>query len=379
MISAHKCHSILAAALILLWASPLFADEPQTKYVPGKGDVPQTIVSPLGKDMTLKFNDEFDAVPDKDGQPYIDRSKWQTTFWQGSAERTLISNGETQYYMDKDYAGKNNFPVEKRPNPFSFETPGILTITASKTPQDLWSNYWMGKERCITSGLLCSDRKFTFKYGYVEGRFKFPMQRGTWPAFWMLPDDPSLSKPDPATVPTTAPAPSKHWWTKQDVQAHPWPPEIDIIETMGHWKTRFDTGYIAPKGEKVKVSQWMHDTGADLSADFHTWGLEWDENCMVWTFDGKIIAHGNISPSFRRPFYLLIQLAAGGNWYSQEMKAAKTPHAFWEVDWDSMPWKLECDYVRVYQAAPGTPPAAPFTDDKTPGAGHYNQNGTAPK
>jgi hypothetical protein len=39
-------------------------------------DVPQTITSPLGKKLTLKFHDEFDAVKDKDGQPYIDRTKW---------------------------------------------------------------------------------------------------------------------------------------------------------------------------------------------------------------------------------------------------------------------------------------------------------------
>lgn len=65
------------------------------------GGVPETILSPLGKKMTLKFHDEFDGVIDKDGQPYIDRSKWKTTFWQGSSCRTLTGNGKAQYYMDK--------------------------------------------------------------------------------------------------------------------------------------------------------------------------------------------------------------------------------------------------------------------------------------
>ena len=203
MTTVSKYRSAMIAVVLLVFGPYLLAAEPETEYAPGPGDVPQTITSPLGKPMTLKFHDEFDAVPDKDGQPYIDRSKWQTTFWQGSSERTLIGNGETQYYMDKDYAGKNNLPVEQRPNPFSFAKPGILTITASKTPKELWGNYWMGEGRCITSGMLCSDRRFTFKYGYVEGRFKIPTQRGTWPAFWMLPNDPSLSTAEVA--PTTAP------------------------------------------------------------------------------------------------------------------------------------------------------------------------------
>src|SRR5688572_15091226 len=35
--------------------------------------VPLKIKAPSGKEMTLRFHDEFDAMTDKDGQPYIDR------------------------------------------------------------------------------------------------------------------------------------------------------------------------------------------------------------------------------------------------------------------------------------------------------------------
>jgi hypothetical protein len=42
--------------------------------------VPQTITSPLGHKLSLKFHDELDAVPDKDAKPCIDRSRWQTAF-----------------------------------------------------------------------------------------------------------------------------------------------------------------------------------------------------------------------------------------------------------------------------------------------------------
>ena len=47
--------------------------------------------------------------------------------------------------------------------------------------------------------------------------------------------------------------------------------------------------------------------------------------------------------------HILINLAAGGNWYTQEMKTAGKPCRQWEVDYESMPWKMECDYVRVYR------------------------------
>jgi len=290
--------------------------------------VPQTITSPLGKTLELKFLDEFYAVPDKDGQPYIDRHKWQTTFWQGSSNRTLTGNGEAQYYMDKDYSGQNKVPKEQWPNPFSFETPGILTISATKVPQELWGNWWMGPQRPYSSGLLDSDGLFTFKHGYVEGRFKLPGNRGAWPAFWLLPDDPALG---------------------QGVAAHPWPPEFDIFEFFGHRPTKFTTGLIAPKTEHVKVTRWMQDAGLDVSQDFHVWGFEWDESTAVWTFDGKEVARAALTPGFDRPMYLLINLAVGGNWYSQEMTAAGTPHTPWDVDETTMPWKMECDYVRVYQ------------------------------
>jgi len=82
--------------------------------------------------------------------------------------------------------------------------------------------------------------------------------------------------------------------------------------------------------------------------DFHTWGFEWDGDRMIW-FDGKPWAHTETPESMKRPMYLLINLAIGGNWYSQEMKAAGKDCKQWEVDEALMPWKMECDFVRVYQ------------------------------
>ena len=293
--------------------------------------VPQTIVSPLGKPMTLKFDDEFDGVLDKDGQRCIDHSKWQTTFWQGSSERTLLANLEAEYYMDKDYAGRGEISPDQRIDPFSFEAPGILTISASKVPTNLWHNFWMGPQRCFASGLLISDKRFDFKYGYVEGRFKLPGNRGAWPAFWLLGDDPSLGDPG---------------------KAHEWPPEIDIFEYMGHWVNKHDGTIIAQKTAADKVNDWVlryHDVGFDISTNFHTWGVEWNEQEIAFVFDGKIWTEGKTPPSMHRMMYLLINLAVGGKWYSDEMRNKGTPHKPWEVDDASMPWKMDCDYVRVYQ------------------------------
>lgn len=292
---------------------------------------PQTIISPLGQRMTLKFDDEFNGVVGADGQRGIDPSKWQTTFWQGSSERTLTGNLEAEYYMDKNYAGRGEIPPDERINPFSFETPGVLTISATKVSTNLWHNFWMGPERCYASGLLISDKRFNFKYGYVEGRFKLPGNRGAWPAFWLLGDDPSLGD-----------AP----------KAHEWPPEIDIFEYMGHWVDKHDGTIIAQKSAADAVNDWVlryHDVGFDLSTNFHTWAVEWNEKEIAFVFDGKVWTKGKTPPSMHRAMYLLINLAVGGKWYSDEMKNLGTPHKPWEVDTASMPWKMECDYVRVYE------------------------------
>jgi serralysin len=290
--------------------------------------VPQTITSPLGKTMTLKFDDEFDAVTDKDGQPYIDRSKWQTTFWQGSSERTLAGNGEAQLYLDKDYKGSNKVPVKQGLNPFSFDQPGVLTISAGKVPEELWGNFGMTTQRCFASGLLDSDKRFVFKYGYVEGRFKLPNNRGAWPAFWLLGDDTSQTNAE---------------------LAHEWPPEIDIFEFFGHRPTRHSSGILARKGEKLDWKFGYDEVGFDITKGFHTWAVEWNATNIVLTFDGKIWARSNTTKSLQRPMYLLVNLAVGGKWYSDEMRNRGTPHKPWDVDESSMPWKMECDYVRVYQ------------------------------
>jgi len=311
---------------------PLVNTAPPPSLTRGDGTpVPQTIVAPSGKTLTLTFDDEFDPVTDKDGKPYIDRRKWQTTFWQGSSQRTLWGNNEAEYYTDKDYSGDWKLMPDQDGvlNPFSFETPGVLTIDATKVPQELWKKYYMGEERCFSSGLLISDHRFNFQYGYITGRFKLPNNRGAWPAFWLLGDDPTGAKDQGA--------------------AHHWGPEVDIFEFFGHRPTKHSAGIIGVKGEKLPWRFGFNEVGYDITKDFHTWGLEWNADNMIFTFDGQVWEKTVTPESFKHPMYLLINLAVGGRWYSQEMGQLGTPYKPWEVDETTMPWKMECNYVRVYQ------------------------------
>ncbi|HWI58258.1 MAG TPA: glycoside hydrolase family 16 protein [Bacillota bacterium] len=290
--------------------------------------VPEFILAPSGKKRWLKFADEFEAVKDTDGQPDVNRRKWQTTFWQGSSQRTLWGNLEAQYYVDKHYTGDPKLEPGVVLNPFSYEKPGILTISATKVPQKLWKKFWMGEQRCFASGLLISDKQFDFQYGYIEGRFKLPANRGAWPAFWLLGNDPKLGSED---------------------KAHEWGPEVDIFEFFGHRPTKHSAGVIGRGDEKPTFKFGYNEVGKDLTKEFHTWALEWDTDQLLFLFDGKVWAKGSTPASLNRPMYLLINLAVGGKWYGEEMSAQGVPTKPWQVDEQSMPWNMECDYVRVYQ------------------------------
>jgi len=196
-----------------------------------------------------------------------------------------------------------------------------------------------GGAQKFASGAFTSYDKFTQTYGYFEARIKMPKARGAgiWPAFWSLPD---RGRDYPQKIRST-------YRTK----AHGQGIEIDIFEFMGHWKTKFSGNVLAPKGEKNPWRLRFKEVGKDITKEFHTWAVEWNAEEVILTFDGEIWTRDKTPESLRRPMYLLVNLAVGGKWFSSEMTNAKTPAQAWEVDDATMPWKMECDYVRVYQVA----------------------------
>lgn len=325
-LAAVACSALLAAGAAHAADMPTTGPADQQNPPIQASGVPANITSPLGRKMTLRFADEFDGVAGPGGGREVDSNKWQTTFWQGSSERTLLGNLEAQYYFDKGYAGKGE--TGERIDPFSFGSPGVLTISATKVPEKLWSNWWMGDQRPFASGILISDKHFTFEYGYVEGRFKLPGKRGAWPAFWLLGNEPKMGDAN---------------------EAHRWPPEIDVFEFFGHRPTKHTAGIIPPNEDDSLWHFGMNEPGIDISQDFHIWGCEWNAEEIAFTFDGKIWARTKTPPLLRRHMYLLVNLAVGGKWYSEEMSGSGTPTKPWEVDEGSMPWKMQCDWVRVYQ------------------------------
>ncbi len=178
-----------------------------------------------------------------------------------------------------------------------------------------------------TSAKLVSKGKGAWQYGYVEVRAKLPQGRGTWPAIWMLPEVNNFGG-----------------WPKSG--------EIDIMEHVG-----YDPGTVHGT---VHTEAFNHLLGTQkggklvvptFASEFHTYAVDWKKDQMDFYIDGKHYfsfkntGKGYQEWPFDQPFYLILNLAVGGNWGGKE-----------GVDPAIWPQRMEVDYVRVYNQNPNQNP-----------------------
>lgn len=222
---------------------------------------------PAGKTWIQTFRDDFTLPP-------LDSRRWNTTYPNG--DRTLTSNGEAQWYMD---------------DAFEFSPEGVLKIRADQRQVNGY-NY--------TSGMAATWGKFSQQYGYFEMRAKLPRGKGLWPAFWLLPT------------------------------SYKWPPEIDIMEHLGHLDpvVYFSNHWCEACAHKNLTQPFL---GPDFTADFHIFGLEWDPAYLAWYVDNveKFRTTTNIP---QIPMYVLLNLAVGGYWPGYPDGTTVFP-AYYEIDW----------------------------------------------
>ena len=252
----------------------------------------------------LIFSDEFNGTS-------LDMKKWNYEVH----EKGWVNN-ELQEYV----AGTDNTYLEN----------GHLVIKANKDGDR------------ITSGRINTQSKFNFKYGRVEARIKFPEGKGLLPAFWMMPQDESLYGQ----------------WPKCG--------EIDIAEVLGdNTKKLYSTIHFGEEnGSQVEKQGALELKEGSLSDSYHVIACEWQPDSIKMYMDGKLVAQMydwftrdpnsgeyTFPAPFDQPFYIIFNLAVGGNWPGNPDET---------LDYDKA--KLEVDYVRVYQNAVST----------------YNENVTKP-
>lgn len=262
--------------------------------------------------LALTFEDTFDSLDLWDGQS----GTWDTNYWWGAENgSTLSNNGELQWYIDHDYTP--TAAVE----PFTIDN-GILTITAAPAPDAIQAEI-DGYQ--YTSGMLTSYESFTQTYGYFEIRADMPDGQGLWPSFWVLPADGS------------------------------WPPELDVIEMRG--QNPHELILTAHSNETGSHSIDRNNVDVADTSGFHSYGVLWGPDHIVWYFDGIEVARTGTPSDMNQAMYMIVNLAVGG--------IAGAP-----ADGLATPGQMRIDHIRAYDLveAPPTEPVENVTIFGTAGA-----------
>lgn len=214
-------------------------------------------------------------------------------------------NNELQSYVDS----KDNIYVKD----------GELIIQALKTQT--------GDQVTYTSGRINTKDKHDYQYGRFEARAKVPSGKGFLPAFWMMPTNENLYGQ----------------WPKCG--------EIDIMEVLGD--VTDETHGTLHFGEPHTFSQGSYKlSSGDFSSEYHVFACEWEPGEIRFYVDGELYhtendwftkksGFGTVTypAPFDQPFYLILNLAVGGNW----------PGNPGENDVFGENARLCVDYVKVYQ------------------------------
>ena len=183
---------------------------------------------------------------------------------------------------------------------------GILKINAIK------ENY---SGSTYTSARLLSKNKFSFKYGKIDVRAKFPVGVGTWPAIWML---------------------------GGNINSVSWPAcgEIDIAEHLGRDLNKI-FGTLHYPGRSGGNADGKTLVISNATTEFHNYIVEWTPNYIKIYVDTQLyhtFVNSSLSP-FNQNFFIILNLAMGGSF------GGTIDPAFTNAS-------MEIDYVRVYKIIP---------------------------
>jgi len=277
---------------------------------------------------TLVWNDEFEGDA-------VDRSKWDFD----------LGNGFYDYRVHEWIAGWGNEELQY----YTGEPENVRVADSCLFIRDVKAPL----HGCgYTSARLKTKARdgrvlFAKLYGRVEFRARVPWGKGLWPALWMLPVDDKYGG-----------------WAASG--------EIDLMEIVGEQPhevlNSLHFGSAFPRRSLITTT---HALGQSSVSDWHCYAVEWEpgeirfyvdeqQTCSYrhwWSCsklqDGQGVeaaAAAELNPwpaPFDQPFYLLMNVAVGGNFPGH-------PNAQ-----TVFPAELVVDWVRVYDKVGGYGPAAP--------------------
>lgn len=232
----------------------------------------------------------------------LDRSRWKTSLPWGP-DTTI--NRELQYFVN---TFGNNPPAY---DPFVF-TGETLKITGIETPPELLA---AANNKQYLSGVISTSDYFEMTYGYVEMSARVASGQGLLSTFYLFNQEFEKNKP-----------------------------EIDILEYIGsrpdktyqtyHYYDSNRARYAS--GEKHSSPTMETVTGVDMSQGFHTYGVLWEEELVIWYVDGQEVQRITGPRVSDEPMNIIAQLVVGSEWIGSPTAA-------------SIPAVFEIDYIRAWQ------------------------------
>ncbi len=275
----------------------------------------------LASTATLTYSNEFNSL----------------NWWNGTSGLDFAPGWHVAYNPDSRgfNAGDNEtwninptFEGTKSANTFAVNN-GILTLTAKPTDPAI-AQYTGGFK--YTGGQVSTFHEFSQTYGYFEMRAKLPAGSGLGSAFWLLNEDMK------------------------------WPPEIDVMESVGRDPTAIFTTAHSGDANSTHTAVGSNANGpiysnqgwsrvADMSADFHTYGLNWQADKITWYMDGVKLFEMNTPADMNKPMYLLAGVGVSNNDWIGYASPTTTG-------------QMQIDYLRAYSNASTSPSPTPTPDSK---------------
>lgn len=246
----------------------------------------QVSVNPYGN-MNIVWSDEFNDTT-------INHKLW--TYDTGNSG---WGNNELEYYTTRT----NN----------AYEAGGCLHIIARNESYN-GANY--------TSARLKSEGLFSWKCGRFEWRARLPAGVAYWPALWLL---------------------------GTNIATVGWPGcgEIDVMENNGSHPDTVQGSLHSGSDE----TGFYHFLGNESVTNFHIYTLDWNTNAILFYVDGHLYENqttwsssiGNYPFPFDQPFFVIMNLAIGGNYLGNPSPSAISAGT-------QFPGEMAVDYVRIYEA-----------------------------
>lgn len=238
---------------------------------------------------TLQWSDEFDG-------PSLNPAIWSHQNGDGCPGLCGWGNNELEYYTDR------------RENLFFQD--GKLIIEAR--PESFQGKHY-------TSSKILTQGKKPVKFGRIDIRAILPTGKGIWPAFWLMPE-------------------------KSVFGGWPRSGEIDLMEVVGHEPNKtHGTIHYGPGPGSTTINRHYTLPAKTFHDEFHVFSLEWKQDQIQWLVDGQVFSTihkadlGTHHYPFNEEFYVIFNLAVGGNWPGSPDATTYFPQ-----------W-LIVDYIRVYQ------------------------------